>query len=80
MIAKIGADRFYRDNLGRSRAEQGQAACQLIGEGEFAIVPLVGLRADGIGIYGNSLHFDTGPRRVWGPSYKRGSVPKWARR
>lgn len=34
----------------------------------------------GIGIYGNSLHFDTGPRRVWGPSYKRGSVPKWARR
>jgi hypothetical protein len=32
----------------------------------------------GIGIYNNSLHFDTGNRRVWGPSYGRNSVPGWA--
>ena len=32
----------------------------------------------GIGVYNNSLHFDTGTRRAWGPNYKSGSVPGWA--
>ena len=32
----------------------------------------------GIGVYGNSLHFDVGNRRAWGPSYGHESVPKWA--
>ncbi|MEM9059025.1 MAG: D-Ala-D-Ala carboxypeptidase family metallohydrolase [Pseudomonadota bacterium] len=33
----------------------------------------------GIGVYGNGLHFDSGPRRAWGPTHKRESVPGWAR-
>lgn len=32
----------------------------------------------GIGVYDNSLHFDVGPTRAWGPSYKRESLPAWA--
>lgn len=32
----------------------------------------------GIGVYGNSIHIDTGPRRSWGPSHGRESVPGWA--
>lgn len=32
----------------------------------------------GIGVYNNSLHFDTGGRRAWGPSHKDDSVPGWA--
>lgn len=32
----------------------------------------------GIGVYNNSLHFDTGPRRYWGPSYRSKSLPGWA--
>lgn len=32
----------------------------------------------GIGVYANSLHLDTGPRRAWGPSYHSDSVPGWA--
>ncbi len=34
---------------------------------------------NGIGVYGNSLHFDTGARRAWGPSHGSDSVPAWAR-
>lgn len=33
----------------------------------------------GIGVYKNSMHFDTGPRRAWGPTHKEGSVPTWAK-
>lgn len=29
----------------------------------------------GIGVYDNSLHFDVGPQRAWGPSYSRDSLP-----
>lgn len=32
----------------------------------------------GIGVYENSLHFDVGGQRNWGPDYKSGSTPKWA--
>jgi hypothetical protein len=32
----------------------------------------------GIGVYDNSLHFDIGPERAWGPSYGRESLPAWA--
>jgi len=32
----------------------------------------------GIGIYGDSIHLDTGKRRAWGPSYHSDSIPKWA--
>jgi hypothetical protein len=32
----------------------------------------------GVGVYDNSLHFDTGAERAWGPSYRRDSVPSWA--
>ena len=32
----------------------------------------------GIGVYNNALHFDVGPRRAWGPSYRFSSVPAWA--
>ena len=32
----------------------------------------------GIGVYGSSLHFDTGSRRAWGPSHGSESVPAWA--
>lgn len=33
----------------------------------------------GIGVYGNAIHVDTGPKRAWGPSYKAASVPGWAK-
>ena len=32
----------------------------------------------GVGVYDNSLHFDVGPERAWGPSYSRDSLPAWA--
>lgn len=32
----------------------------------------------GIGVYANSLHFDVGGDRAWGPSYGRESLPAWA--
>lgn len=32
----------------------------------------------GIGVYNNSLHFDVGGDRAWGPSYGRESLPSWA--
>jgi hypothetical protein len=32
----------------------------------------------GIGFYDNSLHFDVGDPRSWGPSYSRDSIPDWA--
>jgi len=32
----------------------------------------------GIGVYNNSLHFDTGATRAWGPSHGSESVPAWA--
>lgn len=31
----------------------------------------------GVGVYDNSLHFDVGPERAWGPSYSRDSLPEW---
>jgi len=34
----------------------------------------------GIGVYRPGfLHFDTGSKRVWGPDYKAGSIPQWAK-
>lgn len=34
----------------------------------------------GIGVYGpGNLHLDVGARRAWGPDYKVGSVPTWAK-
>ncbi len=33
----------------------------------------------GVGVYGNSLHFDVGGRRAWGPDHHAGSLPAWAR-
>lgn len=33
----------------------------------------------GIGVYKNSIHLDTGELRAWGPDYKKGSVPAWAK-
>lgn len=33
----------------------------------------------GIGVYKNSLHFDVGPSRAWGPSYHADSIPDWAK-
>lgn len=32
----------------------------------------------GIGVYDNSVHFDVGPERAWGPSYGHESLPGWA--
>lgn len=32
----------------------------------------------GIGVYENSLHFDVGDTRFWGPDYHAGSLPEWA--
>jgi Peptidase M15 len=34
----------------------------------------------GIGVYANNLHFDMreGPRRMWGPTHSKDSVPAWA--
>lgn len=34
----------------------------------------------GIGVYDNALHFDTGPRRAWGPSHGKESIPGWAKK
>lgn len=34
---------------------------------------------NGVGVYDNSLHFDTADRRAWGPDHSHGSVPDWAR-
>lgn len=33
----------------------------------------------GIGVYDDSLHFDLGKRRYWGPSHRSKSLPEWAR-
>jgi hypothetical protein len=33
----------------------------------------------GIGFYDNSMHFDVGDPRSWGPSHSRDSIPDWAR-
>jgi hypothetical protein len=33
----------------------------------------------GVGVYDNSLHFDTGEQRDWGSSYKSASTPEWAK-
>lgn len=33
---------------------------------------------NGFGFYGNSMHFDIGPARYWGPSYGAESTPDWA--
>jgi hypothetical protein len=33
----------------------------------------------GVGVYNNSLHFDVGGRRAWGPNYKNTSIPSWAK-
>lgn len=33
----------------------------------------------GIGVYGNSIHIDTGPQRAWGASHHSDSLPMWAR-
>jgi hypothetical protein len=33
----------------------------------------------GIGVYNNSLHFDVGGRRAWGPDYSSKSMPGWAK-
>ena len=33
----------------------------------------------GFGFYDNSMHFDVGAPRAWGPDYSSGSVPSWAR-
>ena len=32
----------------------------------------------GFGVYDNSMHFDVGPKRAWGSSYKRDSLPQYA--
>ncbi len=32
----------------------------------------------GFGIYSKALHVDDGPKRGWGSSYKRDTLPKWA--
>lgn len=32
----------------------------------------------GVGVYENSLHFDVGDQRHWGPSHGRDSIPDWA--
>jgi hypothetical protein len=34
----------------------------------------------GIGVYGPGfVHIDTGAKRVWGPDYRAGSIPAWAK-
>jgi len=33
----------------------------------------------GIGVYNNSLHFDVGGRRSWGPDYSDETIPGWAK-
>lgn len=32
----------------------------------------------GIGVYANSMHFDVGPQRAWGPDKTSATIPKWA--
>ena len=32
---------------------------------------------NGVGVYDNTLHFDVGPARAWGPSHSRDSLPEW---
>ncbi|MGB0855288.1 MAG: YcbK family protein [Pikeienuella sp.] len=32
---------------------------------------------NGVGVYDNSLHFDVGNERAWGPSHSRDSLPDW---
>lgn len=32
----------------------------------------------GVGFYDNSMHFDVGDPRGWGPSHSRDSIPEWA--
>jgi hypothetical protein len=32
----------------------------------------------GIGVYPNSIHADIGPRRAWGPSHGKSTIPGWA--
>lgn len=32
----------------------------------------------GLGVYENSMHFDVGPARAWGPTYSKDSAPDWA--
>jgi len=34
---------------------------------------------NGIGVYENSLHLDVGAKRAWGPSFKKESIPTWAK-
>ncbi len=31
----------------------------------------------GVGVYDNTLHFDVGGERAWGPSHSRDSLPEW---
>lgn len=33
---------------------------------------------NGVGVYDNSLHFDTAGKRAWGPSHGSESIPEWA--
>ncbi|MEM6623664.1 MAG: D-Ala-D-Ala carboxypeptidase family metallohydrolase [Pseudomonadota bacterium] len=33
---------------------------------------------NGVGVYNNTVHFDVGGRRAWGPTHGRNSVPAWA--
>lgn len=33
----------------------------------------------GTGVYDNSLHFDVGPNRAWGPDRTSKSIPEWAK-
>jgi hypothetical protein len=33
---------------------------------------------NGIGVYKNAIHLDTGSRRAWGSSYSDDSIPDWA--
>lgn len=33
----------------------------------------------GIGVYANSLHFDTAGERAWGPNYHSDTIPDWAK-
>jgi hypothetical protein len=33
----------------------------------------------GIGVYNNAIHLDVGPKRYWGPSHGKESLPTWAK-
>ena len=37
-----------------------------------------GMGFTGVGVYANSLHFDLGSKRAWGPSHHKESIPQWA--